>query len=152
MTDERMRAWFVRATRLSGGPDLVADVLRASFEDDVRALLPPISVPTLVLYREGDPYIRLGAGGYLAERIANARFVVLPGDDYQFCAGDSDTFVHEFEEFLTGARSGAEGDLLTMTILQSPRSVPSSAWPSPAQNTQFQSVPGCHKLLTRYRQ
>jgi len=50
MADVRFRAWFARATPFSGGPDLVADVLRASFEDDVRALLPAISVPTLVLH------------------------------------------------------------------------------------------------------
>jgi class 3 adenylate cyclase len=31
--------------------------------------------------------------------------------------GDSDALVDEIEEFLTGARSGAEGDVLTMTVL-----------------------------------
>jgi hypothetical protein len=117
MADERFRAWFARATRFTGGPDLVADVLRASFEDDVRALLPAITVPTLVLHREGDPYIRLDAGRYLAEHIPDARFVVLPGDDHLFYAGDTGALVDDFEEFLTGARSGAEGDLLTMTVL-----------------------------------
>jgi hypothetical protein len=29
--------------------------------------------------------------------------------------GDTDALVDEIEEFLTGARSGAEGDVLTMT-------------------------------------
>jgi len=31
--------------------------------------------------------------------------------------GDTDTLVDEIEEFLTGARSGTEGDVLTMTVL-----------------------------------
>jgi class 3 adenylate cyclase len=31
--------------------------------------------------------------------------------------GDTDGLVDEIEEFLTGARSGAEGDVLTMTVL-----------------------------------
>jgi class 3 adenylate cyclase len=84
---------------------------------DVRALLPTISVPTLVLHREGNRYIRLGAGRYLAEHIPNAKFVVLPGDDHLFFVGDTDALVDEIEEFLTGARSGAEGDVLTLTVL-----------------------------------
>jgi len=31
--------------------------------------------------------------------------------------GDTDALVDEIEEFLTGARSGAEGDVVTMTVL-----------------------------------
>jgi class 3 adenylate cyclase len=74
-------------------------------------------MPTLVLHREGDRLVHLGAGRYLAEHIPNARFVVLSGDDHLFFVGDTDALVDEIEEFLTGARTGAEGDVLTMTIL-----------------------------------
>jgi class 3 adenylate cyclase len=95
----------------------MADLVRASYEADVRPLLRSISVPTLVLHREGDLVIQVGAGRYLAEHIPNAKFVVLPGDDHVFFVGDSDALVDEIEEFLTGARSGAEGDVLTMTVL-----------------------------------
>jgi pimeloyl-ACP methyl ester carboxylesterase len=117
VTDERFAAWYLRSTRVVVGPDLVADLVRASFEVDFRPLLPAISVPTLVLHREGDRWIHLGAGRYLAEHIPNAKFVVLPGDDHVFFVGDTDALVDEIEEFLTGARSGAEGDVLTKTVL-----------------------------------
>ena len=103
--------------RFLGGPDRIADSVRAIFELDVRALLPTVSVPTLILHREGDRYIRLGAGRYLAEHIPNARFVVLPGDDHLFFVGDTDALADEIEEFVTGARSGAEGEVRTMTVL-----------------------------------
>jgi class 3 adenylate cyclase len=53
----------------------------------------------------------------LAEHIPDAKFVVLPGDDHLFFVGDTDAVVDEIEEFLTGARSGAEGDVITMTVL-----------------------------------
>jgi class 3 adenylate cyclase len=115
--DDRFRAWYARSARFTSGPDWVADFVRVSFEDDVRPLLPSISVPTLVLHREGNRVIQLGAGRYLAERIPNAKFVVLPGDDSLFFVGDTDAIVDEIEEFLTGARSGAEGDVITMTVL-----------------------------------
>ena len=117
VADERFRAWYARSVRVGGGPDLVAEMVRDNFVADLRPLLPSISVPTLVLHREGNRYIHLGAGRYLAEHIPNAKFVVLPGDDHLFFVGDTDALVDEIEEFLTGARSGAEGDVLTMTVL-----------------------------------
>jgi class 3 adenylate cyclase len=117
MADDRFRAWYARSSRFSGGPDLTADIVRSSFEDDVRALLPSISVPTLVLHRQGNRYIHLGAGRYLAEHIPNAKLVVLPGDDHLFFVGDTDALVDEIEEFLTGVRSGAEGDVVLGAVL-----------------------------------
>jgi class 3 adenylate cyclase len=43
--------------------------------------------------------------------------VVLPGDEHLFFVGDTDALVDEIEEFLTGARSGAEGEVKTMTVI-----------------------------------
>jgi class 3 adenylate cyclase/pimeloyl-ACP methyl ester carboxylesterase len=117
VADERFRAWYARSARFTGGPDLMAEIIRANFEDDVRPLLPSVSCPTLVLHREANRFIRLGAGRYLAEHIPNAKFVVLPGDEHPFFLGDTDAVVDEIEEFLTGVRSAGEGDVLTMTVL-----------------------------------
>jgi pimeloyl-ACP methyl ester carboxylesterase len=77
-----------------------------NFEADLRPLLPSISCPTLVLHREGNRFIHLGAGRYLAEHIPNAKLVVLPSEDHAFFAGDTDALVDEIEEFLTGALAG----------------------------------------------
>ena len=117
VADERFRGWFTRSMRIGGGPDQIADLVRSGFETDLRALLPSISAPTLVLHREGDRYINVGAGQYLAEHIPSAKFVVLPGEEHLFMLGDTDSLVDEIEEFLTGARTGAEGDVQTMTVL-----------------------------------
>jgi class 3 adenylate cyclase len=116
-SDERFRAWFARARRFHGGPDQVAELVRANHEQDVRTLLPSVSVPTRVLHREGNRLFHLDAGRYLAEHIPDAKFVVLPGDDHLFFVGDVDALVDEIEEFLTGSRSGADADVLTMTVL-----------------------------------
>jgi hypothetical protein len=91
--------------------------MRASWEQDVRPLLLSISVPTLVLHREGNRCIDLGAGRYLAEHIQNAKFAVIPSGDHLFYVGDTDALVDEIEEFLTGARSGAEGDVVLAAVL-----------------------------------
>ena len=52
--DQQFRAWYARAGRFGGSPNLFADGVRASFEGDLRPLLPSISCPTLVLHREGN--------------------------------------------------------------------------------------------------
>jgi class 3 adenylate cyclase len=116
-TDQRFRAWYARVGRFGSSPDQLAAITRANFEADLRPLLPSIACPTLVLHREHNSYIRLGAGRYLAEHIPNAKFVVLPGDDHLFFVGDTDALVDEIEEFLTGARSGAEGELVLAAVL-----------------------------------
>ena len=59
---------------------------------------PSVSVPTLVLHREGNRYIHLGAGRYLAEHIPNAKFVVLTVDNHLFFVGDTDALADEIEE------------------------------------------------------
>jgi class 3 adenylate cyclase len=115
--DARFRAWWARTQRLGVGAGWFGEAARASVERDVRPLLGSVFVPTLVLHRKEDRLIRLGAGRYLAEHIPGARFVVLPGADHALYSGDVDAVVDEIEEFLTGARSGAEGDVVTATVL-----------------------------------
>jgi class 3 adenylate cyclase len=117
VADERFKAWYARTMRFSAGPNLVADMVRVALEEDVRPLLSAISHPTVVLHREGDLYVEVGAGQYLAEHIEDARFVALPGDDHLFFVGDTDALVDEVEEFLTGVRSGAEGDVVMASVL-----------------------------------
>jgi class 3 adenylate cyclase/pimeloyl-ACP methyl ester carboxylesterase len=116
-SDQRFRAWLARASRFRGGIGQTGDLIRAIYQQDVRPLLRSISVPTLVVHREGNRWVEVGAGRYLAEHLPNAKLVVLPGDDHIFFVGDTDALVDEIEDFLTGARSGGEGDVLTMTVL-----------------------------------
>lgn len=115
--DERFRALIARCERLGQPPDEVAASLAISFRRDVRDRLATICVPTLVLHRLGNRFIRVGAGRYLAEHIPGARYVELPGDDYLFFVGDTDALLDEIEEFLTGTRQAPEGDLVTATVL-----------------------------------
>jgi class 3 adenylate cyclase len=116
-TDERLRSWWTRAQRLGPGPEQWGQYLRALDERDLRPLLPAISVPTLVLHREGNRNVPLGASKYLAEHIPGATFVALPGDEHPFFVGDTDAVVEEIEEFLTGGRQSAEGEIVTASVL-----------------------------------
>jgi class 3 adenylate cyclase len=115
--DARFRQWWSRCGRLGLSPRQLTDMLRACFPRDVRPLLPSLEVPTLVLHRQGDRYIRVESGRYLAEHIPGAKFKLLPGGDHLLFSGDTDALVDEIEEFLTGRRQEPEGDVVLATIL-----------------------------------
>jgi len=103
--------------RASASPGSVVALVRMNFEIDIRAVLPAIQVPTLVLHRAGDRYIVVGNGRYLAEHIAGAKYVELPGDNHPQWSGDVDALVDEGEEFVTGERHTVEPDRILATVL-----------------------------------
>ena len=54
----------------------------ASFEVDIRHVLPNIRTQTLVLHRVGDAAVPLESGRYLAANIPRARYLDLPGTEH----------------------------------------------------------------------
>jgi class 3 adenylate cyclase len=113
--DERLREWLARLQRLSASPGGMAALSRGLGDVDVRDLLGLLCVPTLVLHRRGDRLIDPRHSAYLAERIPGAKLVWLEGDDSLPTVGDTEAFVGEIEEFLTGGRRGSsERTLLTV--------------------------------------
>jgi hypothetical protein len=65
--DARFRHWLGRYERLSIPPQAHIPMYASHFEWDLRHALPSIRVPTLVLHRVGNRYVRVGHGRYLAE-------------------------------------------------------------------------------------
>jgi pimeloyl-ACP methyl ester carboxylesterase len=106
-----------RLQRSSASPAMIQQIFEMFLDIDVRAILPTIHVPTLVLHRRGDRAVNRGAGKELAAQIPDARYVELPGIDHLPWAGDSEAVLGEIEEFLTGARSVAESDRVLATVM-----------------------------------
>src|SRR5262249_30283683 len=97
-----LREWWARAERTAGSPHTMRAFADSLVGLDVRAVLPTISVPTLVLHATDDIAAPIGAGRWLADHIRGARFVELPGE--HGAALVSDRFADEVESFLTGGR------------------------------------------------
>jgi class 3 adenylate cyclase len=115
--DDAFRAWWNRAGNRGAGPGTAKLLDRVRFQADVRALLPLVRVPTLVLHRRDDNAIPVGHGRYLAEHIPNARYVELPGADDLYWVGDSNRMLDEIENFLTGVRRATDTDRVLATVL-----------------------------------
>jgi class 3 adenylate cyclase len=125
---ERWRTFM----RHAASPGAAIALLRMNSQIDVRDVLPSVHVPTLVIYRRDarfghgaaawrdaaeDTITPRGEAEALAEAIAGARLVELPGADHLPWVGEVDAFVGEVEEFLTGRRQEPEPDRVLATIL-----------------------------------
>jgi class 3 adenylate cyclase len=115
--DLRFGRWYERFLRLSASPSSIERLFRNGTEWDVRAALPAIRVPTLVLHRSDNTFVWSSAGRYIADHIQGARFVELPGVDHAFYAGDQDALLGEIQGFLTGVRGEPEHDRVLATVL-----------------------------------
>jgi class 3 adenylate cyclase len=114
--EEAVREWG-RFLRLAASPAVAAAIIRMIFELDVRAILPTIKVPTLVVSRRDNPLFPSAAGRAVAELIPGAEFVEVPGADYGLAVGDVDPVLDEVEEFLTGSRPAHDADRVLATVL-----------------------------------
>jgi class 3 adenylate cyclase len=115
-TDAQLRQWWNARARAAAGPGAARDLILMNSQIDVRPALPAINAPTLVIHRSGDLDPRIEEGRYIAEHIAGARFVELPGDDHVPWI-DADQIIDEVEEFLTGQRRTPESDRILATVM-----------------------------------
>jgi class 3 adenylate cyclase/pimeloyl-ACP methyl ester carboxylesterase len=112
---EPLREFQGRLERASGSPGTMRAMVDTLVGIDVRAVLPTISVPTLVLHATDDVAVPIANGRWLADHIEGARFVEFPGD--HFALGMDTRFGDEIEAFLTGRQHTVTTDRVLSTVL-----------------------------------
>jgi class 3 adenylate cyclase len=116
-SDPGFMEWAGRLERLAASPSTIRRMMDLIGEFDVRDILPSIRVPTLVLHRRDDSFIKIEHSRYIAQQIPGARYVELEGSDNMFSLGDSEALLGEIEEHFTGARHEHEPDRMLATVL-----------------------------------
>jgi pimeloyl-ACP methyl ester carboxylesterase len=116
-SDERYRQWWARYQRMGASPGRSTAMARLVFDVDVRKVLSTIHVPTLVIHRKDFRFFPAELGRYLAEHIADAKFVEVPGADGFVYLGDTEAILSEIEEFITGTRRLPDIDRVLATVL-----------------------------------
>ena len=115
--NEEIRATWARHERLAASPGTFALMRPLVTEMDVRALLPAIRVPTLVVHHTDDPLVPPAMGKYVADHIPGAKYVELPGRNmYHFVEPWRASF-QEIAEFLTGHQAEVADDRVLATVL-----------------------------------
>jgi pimeloyl-ACP methyl ester carboxylesterase len=115
--DPRFRELWSRFLRGAASPGAVRALFETYEDLDVRAALPAVSAPTLVLHRTGDVIAPLPLTRPYVDLIPDARMVEFPGADHFLAVGDADAVLDEIEEFLTGAPGTREPDRILATVL-----------------------------------
>jgi class 3 adenylate cyclase/pimeloyl-ACP methyl ester carboxylesterase len=115
--NEEIRTTWAHLERLSASPRTAAYMMPLVAEMDVRAILPTVHVPTLVLQNTDNVMIPPEWGKNVADRISGAKYVELPGRNmYHFVEPWRDSF-QEVHKFLTGQQADVVDDRLLATVL-----------------------------------
>jgi class 3 adenylate cyclase len=109
--------WFGKLERLTAGPALMRRQMELNSETDVRAILPQVRVPTLVVSRPETEFYDGGHAHYVTERIPDARLLELPGEDIFVAGAEAQPLIDELEEFFTGARRERPPERVLATVL-----------------------------------
>jgi len=115
--NDEIRAAWARHNRLAASPGTVALMLPLVAELNVRAILPTVRVPTLVLQHADDPLMTPAMGKDVADHITGAKYVELPGHNiFHFVEPWRQSF-QEIAEFLTGHQADVADDRVLATVL-----------------------------------
>lgn len=113
----RALEWTARLERSSAVPRAAVRKQLSVFEIDVRAALPTVVAPTLVLHNKDNSFARAEHAHYLVDSIAGARYVELPGPDHApFVSRDAGRISDIIGEFLAGSGRPAPSGRSLMTV------------------------------------
>ena len=115
--NEEIRAAWARHNRLAASPRTIALMIPLVIELNVRAILPTVRVPTLVVQHTDDPFITPAMGKDVADHIPGAKYVELPGRNvFHFVEPWRESF-QEISEFLTGHQAEVADDRVLATVM-----------------------------------
>jgi class 3 adenylate cyclase len=112
-------AWWERYLRLSGSPGAVVALTRMNQLLDVRAALPAITAPTLIMHASRDQAIGADNRPYLAAHIRGSRYIEFEGDDHLSWVNEKNTeiVIGAIQELLTGKQPVQEAKRILVTVL-----------------------------------
>ncbi|HXO78872.1 MAG TPA: adenylate/guanylate cyclase domain-containing protein [Mycobacterium sp.] len=115
--NEEIRASWARMERLAASPGTVALMMPLVSEVNVRAVLPTVRVPTVVIQHSNNALIPSERGRYVADQIPGAKYVEVPGRNlYHFVEPWRQSF-QEISKFLTGSQAEVADDRVLATVL-----------------------------------
>jgi class 3 adenylate cyclase/pimeloyl-ACP methyl ester carboxylesterase len=115
--DEKHRQWLAKFFRSSASKADAIALLRMGAEIDLRAVLPSVNVPTLVLQAKDDLTNSLESGRDLARRIPKAELVELDSSDHSPWGSGFDAIIQAIQSFLGERKQAPVTDRVLTTVL-----------------------------------
>ncbi|MDP2373590.1 adenylate/guanylate cyclase domain-containing protein [Reyranella sp.] len=108
---EATKLW-AKGERLIVSPSGYQGMLETNARIDVRAILPLLRVPTVVMHNEADLAVPVANGRYLSANIPGARYIEYPAGDHRpWAEGNFEALCGDIEEFVTGRREAIVEDI-----------------------------------------
>lgn len=116
---EVARRFLERFERYGSTPRVAREMMAHNYEIDVRAALPAVTAPTLVVHHRGDRVIPATWGRYIADHLPDARYVALDGDFHGSWRKDEvDPVLDLVEQHFTGSASATvPGERVLATVM-----------------------------------
>jgi class 3 adenylate cyclase len=146
--NEEIRAAWARLERLAASPRTFALMLPLVSGIDVRALLPTVRVPTLVVQHTDDPFVTPEWGKYVADHIPDAKYVELPGRNYWHFVEPWRPSFQAIAEFLTGEQADVADDRVLATVLFTDI-VDSTRWAAEMGDRDWHALLDAHDAVVR---
>jgi class 3 adenylate cyclase len=106
-----------RYYRRCASPGAAVGLAKMNTLVDVRAVLPTIRVPAVIMHRDQDRDANVEEGRYIAGQIPGARLVEFPGADHSWWTQDREAILDEIEELVTGVRPAPQSARVLATVL-----------------------------------
>lgn len=115
--DEQYSRWLAKFYRSSANKTDALAMLKSALDMDLRAVLPAVSAPALVLQATRDLTTPLESGRDFAARIPGAALVEIDSEDHSPWASGSEAILHEIKLFLGKASGTHVIDRVLVTVL-----------------------------------
>jgi class 3 adenylate cyclase len=103
---DALQAVLGRIETRAASPGTMLNISKMNLLLDVRAILPTINVPTLVVHASADQVIPIESGRYLAENIPGARLIETSLTNHLSLREDAvDEWIDDYVEQVTGSRA-----------------------------------------------
>jgi pimeloyl-ACP methyl ester carboxylesterase len=112
----RSRQQLGMIERVSASPGMARATVAALSGMDIRAILPVLDVPTLIIHATDD-IVPVQLGRYLADHIPGARMLEVAGHDHAPWLTQPEVTIDAIEEFLTGEHAHQPGRRALRTLL-----------------------------------
>lgn len=115
--DKVFMDWLASYFRAGASPRAAMVLTKMNTQVDIINILDAINVPTLILQRTNDVDVKIEEGRFIADRIPDAKFVEIEGDDHLFWAGNTDEVLKEMKAFVVQEKPALVYDKQLFTIV-----------------------------------
>ncbi len=115
--DKTFMEWLANYFRSGASPSAAMVLTKMNTQVDITHILSAIKVPALIMQRSHDIDVKIEEGRFIADRIPDAEFIELEGNDHLFWVGDTESILSRIRAFILNEKPIITYDRRLLTIV-----------------------------------